>query len=114
MKQKHILALGIALGFSQMALSVEPAAPGAHIPDAHSLGTIEGIFNKCSEIDPAHAGEYRDRAKKATEGASDNAVSAIRDSDAYKEAYESVSGSIVAGNVKDALKACTGSLAPGQ
>jgi hypothetical protein len=106
---RHMVALGLALGLAQLARAEEPAAPSGQ-----TLGMIEGILKKCAEIDPAHAAQYRDQVKIATQDASEKSLSEVRSSEDYKKAYESIAGSLDAVSEADALKACKGSLAPGQ
>ena len=107
MKSRHILALGVALGFAQLALAAEPTAP-----NPQSLGMVEGILNKCAELDAPHAAEYRDQVKMVTQDASEKAVAEARSSDEYKKAYDAIMDSLAKVGARDAVKACMGSLAP--
>src|SRR5271165_1366303 len=101
MKSRHILAVGVALGFAQLAPGAEPA------PNPQSLGIVEGILNKCAELDPPHAAEYRDQVKMVTQDASEKTVAELRSSDEYKQAYDSITDSLAKVAAKDAVKACT-------
>lgn len=109
MPKSHHYLLGLALGLASLAQAEEPT-----LPDPQSFGAMEGILNKCAELDPAHASQYRDRVKLVTQGASDKVVNDIRKSDAYQQAYDSTVKSIAEVAGQDAVKACKGSLAPGQ
>jgi hypothetical protein len=105
----RVVCICAVFGLTGGTLAAESTAP-----NAQSLGTFEAILDKCAELDAAHAAEYRDQLHAVTQGASEEAIAKLRDSDDYKEAYTAARNSLgkVAG--PDALKACKGSLAPGQ
>jgi hypothetical protein len=107
MKSRHIVALCVAFGFAQQAPASEPAAP-----NAQSLGVIEAILNHCAVLDPAHAAQYRDQVRPATQGASDKSVREVRGSEEYKRAYESTTESLATAAGPDAVKTCMASLPP--
>ena len=106
MKMHRVMFLFTALALAGAALA-DPTAP-----DAGTLGRIEGILNKCAQLDPAHAAQYLDEIKMVTQGTSDEAVGKVRKSEAYKQAYDSATDSLAAVAGQEAVKACTGSLAP--
>ncbi|MDE2220085.1 MAG: hypothetical protein KGL25_08280 [Gammaproteobacteria bacterium] len=106
MQKYRFAALVTALTLASVAVA-DPAAP-----DARMLGQIEGILNKCAQLDPAHAAEYRDRVKLVAQGADDAALAGVRKSAVYKQAFDAATESLATADGKAALKACTDSLAP--
>jgi hypothetical protein len=104
-KRKLILSLGLVIGFGQLALADEHAAPSPQM-----LGMVEAIIDKCAEIDPTNADRYHGQTQIATQGASIEAVAKARKSDEYKEAYVSTADSLTAISAPDAVKTCRGSL----
>jgi hypothetical protein len=105
LKRKLLLCLGIAIGVGQFAMAEEPAAPSPQ-----TLGMVEAILNKCSEIDPDNAERYHAQVQMVTQGTSNESVGKVRSSDEYKQAYDSMGESLSSIIAADAMKTCRRSL----
>jgi hypothetical protein len=80
-----------------LALQPAPAATPAETstaqpagPSAQTLGILEGALNYCAPIDPASADRLRGLIKQLTDGADDEQLAKLRQSDAYRGTYDSV------------------------
>lgn len=63
----------------------EPPAPTARL-----LGVTESILNYCGPREPSAAARLRQKIKQLVEGASEQQLAEVRQSDDYRKAYESV------------------------
>jgi hypothetical protein len=68
------------------------AQTGSEAPDARALGTTEAILNYCTQADPADADKYQAQQKLLAAGASQEELDKLRNSDEYRQAYDSVAG----------------------
>lgn len=59
-------------------------------PNAQALGVAESALNYCGPIDPAAADRVRQMIKLLVQGASDQQLAEVRNSDEYRKAYDSV------------------------
>ena len=80
-------------------------------PDARTLGITEGILTYCTKVDPPSAVKYRERIKLLVEGASDATLVAVRNSDAYLKARESMDDFISKVDEHNAKRVCVNGLA---
>jgi hypothetical protein len=80
-------------------------------PDARTLGITEGILTYCTKVDPPSAVKYRERVKLLVEGASDATLVAVRNSDAYLKARESMDDFISKVDEHNAKRVCVNGLA---
>lgn len=63
-------------------------------PNAQALGVAESALNYCGPIDPAAADRVRQMIKLLVQGASDQQLAEVRNSDEYRKAYDSVADSV--------------------
>jgi hypothetical protein len=108
-KRELILSLGMALGLGQSVRADEPAAP---VPQA--LGSVEAILDKCAQVDPANAARYHGQLEMVTQGADSKSLAKVRESDDYRQAYDSATLSLAGIAEADAVKTCQGSLVASQ
>jgi hypothetical protein len=105
MKLHRVLSFSAAIALAQLALADEPAPPSAQ-----TLGMMEGIVNRCAQVDPKAATRYKEQLKFLTQGASEKTVDEIRKSDEYKQAYDSATDMIGKVPEQEAIRACTAAL----
>lgn len=85
------LAMGAALVVPQSATTQAPAKEPI---DAKSLGTAQALFDFCAKIDSGSAQKYHDLFKKMTEGQTATALDEARNSDEFKEGFNSTAESL--------------------
>ncbi|HSS24425.1 MAG TPA: hypothetical protein VLL82_08480, partial [Mycobacterium sp.] len=59
-------------------------------PSARLLGVTESVLNYCGSRDPTAAARLRQRIKELEQGASEQELAEVRNSDEYRKAYDSV------------------------
>jgi hypothetical protein len=59
-------------------------------PSAQVLAIAESVINYCGPIDPAAADRLRQMIKQLVQGASEQQLAEVRNSDEYRKAYDSV------------------------
>jgi hypothetical protein len=59
-------------------------------PSARLLGVTESVLNYCGSRDPTAAARLRQRIKELVQGASEQKLAEVRNSDEYRKAYDSV------------------------
>ena len=59
-------------------------------PSARLLGVTESVLNYCGSRDPTAAARLRQRIKELVQGASEQQLAEVRNSDDYRKAYDSV------------------------
>jgi len=96
----------VVLLSAQIALSEEPQPV-----NGQALGMMEGILDKCAQVDTKAAADYRQRVAMLTQGASEDAVAEIRQSDEYKRSYASITESLAQVSEPEVMQACNYSLA---
>jgi hypothetical protein len=96
-----IVAPGLALADEQ-----KPAAA----PQAQSLATMETILEHCAKLNPAAADQYREQAKQLTQGASDETLAKVRNSEEYRQSRDSTIESLAKVDEQGVKKACALSL----
>jgi hypothetical protein len=104
-KKRDVGCLFLVLALAASTQAQEPSAP-----NPQTLGLIEGVLDKCAELDPAHAADYHAQVKMISQDASEKVISEIRKSEAYLQAYEAAVESIAAIDAKDAKKKCMNSI----
>jgi hypothetical protein len=72
------------LALSPLALADGPA------PNGQALGVAESALNYCGPIDPVGADRLRQIIKQLVQGASEQQLAEVRNSDEYRKAYDSV------------------------
>ena len=96
-KKLWLLAAIVAPG---LALGDEPA------PQAQALATAEAILEHCAKLIPAEAGRFGEQGTLLTQGASEETLAKVRESDEYQQAREATLESLTRVDEKDAKKAC--------
>jgi hypothetical protein len=107
MKVIQIVGLGVGLAFGGAALA-DDSAPAL---DAKTLGVAEAMVGYCQKADPADAGKYAELVKQIVKGQSDKVIAAVRQSDAYRQAYDSMSDFASKVDEHNAKTTCSKSLA---
>ena len=72
------------------ASAPEATAPIAAAPNAQTLGIMESALNFCATIDRASAERLRGLIEQSIEGANDEQLAKLRQSDEYRGTYDSV------------------------
>jgi hypothetical protein len=83
-------------------------------PDAVRLGVTEGALTYCAPINPAVLDKLHELARQLTQGASEQQLAAVRASEAYRKAYDSVHGLVTSANERDAKRLCSKPAAEGK
>ena len=105
------LALVVCGVLSVPCLSqTETEQTGTEAPDARALGTTEAILNYCTQADPADADKYRAQQKLLTAGASPEELDKLRNSDEYRQAYDSMTGFTDKVDKRNAKRVCSESV----
>ena len=104
-KKLWLLALIAAPG---LALADEPA------PQAQMLATTEAILEHCAKVNPAAAEQYREQAKLVTQGASEETLAKVRQSEEYQASHDSTLESLAKVDEQNAKKACAQGVATKQ
>ena len=79
------------------------ASAQAPPPNAHVLGVAESVLNYCAPLDPAAGARMRTFIEQLVQGVSPQDLSAVRESDEYRKAFDSVTdfvGKVDAANAK--------------
>lgn len=79
-------------------------------PDARALGTTEAILNYCTKADPADADKYQARDKLLIGKASQEDLDELRNSDEYRQAYDSVADFVAKVDEHNAKRVCSESV----
>ena len=112
LKHACLFAVIVAPG---LVLAAEPAPQaGEPAPQAQTLATMETILEHCAKLNPALADQYRQQAKQLVQGASEEALAKVRQSDEYQEFRNSTLESLAKGDDQNAKKACAQSVVPKQ
>jgi len=80
-------------------------------PSAQALAIAESVINYCGPIDPAGADRLRQMIKQLVQGASEQQLAEVRNSDEYRKAYDSVADFVGKVDEHNAKRACSESLA---
>jgi hypothetical protein len=75
---------GACMVLTPLAFADAPA------PNAQALGVAESVVSYCGSIDPAAADQVRQMIKQLVQGASEEQLAEVRNSDDYRKAYDSV------------------------
>ena len=99
-----VIAIGAAL-LSLEALAEQPAisAPG--------LGATEATLDFCARIDPKSAQQYWEQAKSLLQGLDAKTAGEIRNTDEYRQAYDTTAEMIAKAPHDDAMRACNETVA---
>jgi hypothetical protein len=85
-------------------------APLAHADgpalNAQTLGVSESILNYCGPLDPAAAAKLRAKIKQLVRGASEQQLAQMRNSDEYRQAYDSLVDFVAKVDVHNAKRIC--------
>ena len=100
MKIHRILCLGAAFLIPQLALAELPFPNSA-------FGEIEGNLDFCAQVDPQSAQQYQEGKKQIVSGVPEKEVAEARESQDYKDAYESVSAELAKTPKDKAVEACS-------
>jgi hypothetical protein len=80
-------------------------------PDAKALAMTEAILDHCAKLDPAHASNYHQRMQLVAQGASEETLAKVRNTDDYQQTHDSAVESLAKVTEQDAKKACAQTLA---
>jgi hypothetical protein len=106
MKLHLILSSCLLAAMTQPALAEEPARP-----NGQTLGMLEAILSRCQELDPKAAAQYAKQIPLMTQGVSEKVVAEVRESEEYRQSYDSTAVSLHEVSEHDAHEACARSLA---
>jgi hypothetical protein len=100
----------IAFGWLTTAptLATEPTV------DAQALGITDSILAYCGRFDPAIADKIRARIKQLENGASEQQLAAIRNSEEYRKAHESMDEFVAKVDEHNAKSVCSAPAAQGK
>ena len=88
--QLFVIGTGLALQPAAAATHDETDVAPAAAPNAQTLGIMESALNYCANTDPASAQRLRGLIKQLIEGANDEQLAKVRQSDEYRGTYDSV------------------------
>lgn len=97
LKKVCLLAAFVVPG---LALADEPA------PQPQTLGSMEAILEHCAKLNPAGADQYQEQAKRLGQGASEETLAKIRQSEEYQQSRDSTLESLANIDGENAKKAC--------
>src|SRR5258706_4443719 len=72
-----------------------------------ALGIVESIVNYCGRLDPAAAVRLREQVKQLAQGASEQQLAEVRNSNEYREAYDSVVEFVAKVDEHNAKRVCS-------
>jgi hypothetical protein len=93
---------------SAICLAAEPS------PNAQALGISEGILSYCARVDAPTAAKLQARVKALAQGASEETLAKIRNSDEYRQGYDSATDFVSKVDPHNAARPCTEALAAGK
>jgi hypothetical protein len=108
MKMLRRVCLLAAIVVPGLTLADEPA------PQAQSLATVEALLGHCAKLIPAAADRYRELAKLLAQGATEETLANLRQSEEYRASHDLTLESLAKVSEQDAKKACEQHLAQGQ
>jgi len=74
------------------------------------LGNVEGALDFCSQADAQSANKYQAKKKEFSQGATDEELAEARDSQDYKDAYQSSTEELSKQSKDEAKKTCAAAL----
>ena len=84
----------------------------AKLPVPHGiLGRVEGALDFCAQADAQSAAKYQEKKKEFSQGATDGELEEARDSQDYKDAYQSATDEMSKQSKDEAKKTCSAALA---
>ena len=75
--------------------------------NASMLGMTESILQYCGPLDPAAAAKLREKIIQLVQGASEQQLAQVRNSDEYRKAYDSVVDIVGKVDERDATRICS-------
>ena len=93
------------LGLSALALADETSL------NPRALGVTEGVVKYCESVDPANAAKVRQVLKALAQGASEQQLAEVRQSEEYRTGYESVAEFTAKIDPHNATKYCADAVA---
>lgn len=100
MRIHRLFCLGVVLLLAQVGLAELPFSNDA-------LGKVEGTLDTCAQADARAATKYQERKKALVRGVPEKEMTEAHDTQAYKDAYESVSAEISKLPKDRVVEACT-------
>jgi hypothetical protein len=100
MRIHRLFCLGVVLLVAHVALAKLPFSNDA-------LGKVEGTLDTCAQLDTQAATKYQERKKALVRGVPEKEMVEARDTQAYKDAYESVSADVSKLPKGQVVEACT-------
>jgi hypothetical protein len=76
------------------------------VPDARALGITEAVVSYCSKVDPKATAHYQERIRLLANGASEEQLARLRQSDEYQKAHASVDDFVAKVDEHNARKVC--------
>jgi hypothetical protein len=83
-------------------------------PNAHVLGVAESTLNFCAPVDPAAGARMRAVIEQMVQGVSEKDLSAVRESEEYRQAYDAVTDFVGKVDPHNAKRVCAESVADGK
>ena len=88
------------------ALMLAPLAVAELSVPKEVLGKVEAAMDFCAQADPQSADKYQAKKKEFSQGATDEELSEARDSQEYKDAYQSSTDELSKQSKDEAKKTC--------
>lgn len=79
-------------------------------PDAATLARADALFAYCAKIDPAHGARYREQLELASQGATQEAITKVRQSEDYQQVHKSVEDLMALLDENNSVKVCNSAL----
>jgi hypothetical protein len=95
-----------------LVLAGEPAADETQpqveesAPDARSLATAEAILDYCGKLDPSSAERYLTQARVIAQGASEDVLVKVRETNEYQQAHGELDESLAQVEARNAKNVC--------
>jgi hypothetical protein len=101
----HAWLVGACLAVPMLVSAQAPA------PSAHVLGVAESVLNYCEPLDPAASAKMRSFIEQLVQGVSPKDLDAVRESDEYKKAFDSMNEFVGKVDPRNAKRVCSESAA---
>jgi HPt (histidine-containing phosphotransfer) domain-containing protein len=98
----------IAIAAAALAQHAMAQAPTISAP---ALAATEATLDFCARVDPKSAPQYWDQGKSLVQGLDAKAAAEIRNSDEYRQAYDSTAQMLARTAPDEAVRACNGTVA---
>lgn len=113
MKMVGVISLAAALLAPGWVLGDEPAPQvtptpeeAKPVPEARPLATVEAILDYCARLDAAASDKYRQQAGLVSQGADEETLARIRETDEYRQAHGEMDEFLAKVDARNAKKVC--------